>query len=318
MSKKLIAVASASALALTLLVGVAPASATPTINYTADGSAGTSADPYEAQVPYLNSIVVTTNALHIDVTDIGPGDSATVSIAGEAKVTTDVHAVSSLVKVTSLGASSATTTLGVGDSDANFYVYGTSTAAQSVITITVTKTASGTTSTTTATKYFKPLVGPLHHVKNISAPATMTPGVATEVTFNITDVFGNVIETAGIAGVLDTSAGTLTDDGRASWDSTRKVHVTKIAAASTSPFILTVNAAGSEATNTGLGAGSLKGQTAVVNNTTPAAVSAEVAALTAQIATMRPKATSVTKKRFNTLARKWNAAFPSQKVKLKK
>jgi hypothetical protein len=45
---------------------------------------------------------------------------------------------------------------------------------------------------------------------------------------------------------------------------------------------------------------------------------AQIATLQAQIDTMRPKAKSVTKKRYNTLARKWNAAFPSQRVALKK
>jgi hypothetical protein len=58
--------------------------------------------------------------------------------------------------------------------------------------------------------------------------------------------------------------------------------------------------------------------TTVINNTTQAAVDAQVAALTAQLAASRPKAKSVTKKRFNTLARAWNRAFPSQAVKLKR
>jgi hypothetical protein len=54
----------------------------------------------------------------------------------------------------------------------------------------------------------------------------------------------------------------------------------------------------------------------VVNNpgaaTQVAALTAQVAALTAQVAKR------VSKKKYNTLARKWNAAFPSQKVALKK
>jgi hypothetical protein len=54
----------------------------------------------------------------------------------------------------------------------------------------------------------------------------------------------------------------------------------------------------------------------VVNN---AGVSAQVAALTAQVATLTATvAKRVSKKKYNTLARKWNAAFPSQKVALKK
>jgi hypothetical protein len=48
------------------------------------------------------------------------------------------------------------------------------------------------------------------------------------------------------------------------------------------------------------------------------ALTTQVAALTAQLAASRPVATSVTKKKYNTLARKWNAANPSNKVALKK
>ena len=51
---------------------------------------------------------------------------------------------------------------------------------------------------------------------------------------------------------------------------------------------------------------------------TVALLNAQVAALTAQLAASRSKATSVTKKRYNTLARKWNRANPSAKVALKK
>jgi hypothetical protein len=43
-----------------------------------------------------------------------------------------------------------------------------------------------------------------------------------------------------------------------------------------------------------------------------------IAVLTTQLAASRPIATSVTKKRYNTLARKWNAANPGAKVALKK
>jgi hypothetical protein len=45
---------------------------------------------------------------------------------------------------------------------------------------------------------------------------------------------------------------------------------------------------------------------------------AKVTALTDQLAASRPVADSVTKKKYNTLARKWNAANPGAKVALKK
>jgi hypothetical protein len=52
---------------------------------------------------------------------------------------------------------------------------------------------------------------------------------------------------------------------------------------------------------------------------TGAALDVQVANLTAQVAALQAIVDrKVKKKRFNTLARKWNAAFPSQAVKLKK
>jgi hypothetical protein len=48
------------------------------------------------------------------------------------------------------------------------------------------------------------------------------------------------------------------------------------------------------------------------------ALQANVTALTAQLAVSRLIENSVTQKKYNTLARKWNAAFPSQRVALKK
>jgi hypothetical protein len=48
------------------------------------------------------------------------------------------------------------------------------------------------------------------------------------------------------------------------------------------------------------------------------ALTAQVTALTAQLAVSRLIENSVTQKKYNTLVRKWNAAFPSNKVALKK
>jgi hypothetical protein len=321
MSKKLIAVAAAAALALTGLVGVAPASATPVIAYTTAGSAGgsgTAVDPYAVDVPHLNSLVAGTNALQIGISQLSAGDSATVTITGNAKVTKAAHAASTLVDVTTLGASTATTTLTSGTT-ANFFVYGTSTASASTIVISVTKTASGTTSTTTETKYFQPKVGVAHKVTNITVPATLANGASADVTFNITDVFGNVIESNSPAAAVS-GAGTVAAGGVATWDATRKLNVARITSDNSGPFIVTIDGdAGDDDSgpaNAGLGANTLNKNVAVVNN---AGVSAQVATLTAELAAANAKlAKRVTKKRFNTLARKWNAAFPSQKVALKK
>jgi hypothetical protein len=309
MSKKLIAVASAAALALTALVGVAPANATAaSIAYDPATGTGTSIDPYVVQVPEDNTLVAGDNALEIAITNLAVGDTATVSISGTAKVVDDqVTVATSLLKVNTLGSSSLSTTLTSGTT-ADFYVYGTSTAAASTITISITETDGGTKSTSTVTKYFKPSIGAAHFVTNANVPATMTAGTATEVSFNITDVFGNVLDTATIASaVLATAGPTVSDSGIASWDTVRKIHVGKItAASSTSPFVVTLDG-GSEPTNVGLGASNLDDTRAVVNST---GVAAQVTALTAQVTALTAD--------YNALAKKWNARVASKTAPKKK
>jgi len=314
MSKKLIAVASAAALALTALVGVAPANATAaTVAYTTATGTGTSIDPYRTIVPQANTLVSGTNALGIVISNLAAGDVAAVTISGSAKVVDDqVTAASSLVKVTSLGGSSLSTTVSGSDTTASFYVYGTSTAANSTISISITETDGGTKSTSTVTKYFKPSIGAAHFVTNANVPATMTAGTATEVSFNITDVFGNVVDTATIASAVTATAGpTVSDAGVATWDSVRKIHVGKItAASSTSPFVVTLDG-GTEPANTGLGASNLDDTRIVVNSS---GVAAQVTALTAQVTALTAD--------YNALAKKWNKRVasktaPKNKVALK-
>jgi hypothetical protein len=308
MSKKLIAVASAAALALTGLVGVAPANATAaSVAYTTVTGTGTSVDPYVAAVPSANTIVGGTNALKIVVSGVAAGDTATVSISGSAKVVDDeVTAASSLLKVSTLGSSSLTTTVAGADTTATFLVYGTSTAAASTITLTISETDAGTKSTTTATKYFKPSIGAAHFVTNANVPATMVPGTATEVTFNITDVFGNVLDTASVASAIVAADATVSDSGRATWDSVRKLHVGKVTATSTNPFVVTIDG-GTEPANTGLGSSNLDDTRAVVNS---AGVSAQVAALTAQVAALTAD--------YNALVKKWNKRVASKTAPKKK
>jgi hypothetical protein len=322
MSKKLIAVASASALALSVLVGIAPAHATPTIDYTDVGSgAGTAAAPYTAPVPSANTLANGVNVLKIDVDSLGVGDTATVAISGTAKVVgAENTAASTNVNVTTLGASSLTKTVSSG-TELLFYVYSTSTAANSTVTVTVNKTSAGTKSTTTSTKYFKATSTIKHNVTNIVAPATMAAGADGEVTFKITDVFGNELGASGdtLAAALSASAGTT--DGIATYDTTRKVWVAELTApANTRAFILTIDGNGGTSSdgpsNTGVGASTVDNNVVTVNAT---GVASQITTLTAQVAALQVIVDrKVTKKRFNTLARKWNAAFPSQAVKLKK
>ena len=338
MSKKLIAVASAAALALTALVGVAPASATAaTIVYSDEDSATatngtTSATAFAINVPQGNDLVSATGAtnsvLKIVVSNLVVGDTVKVDVTAPAKITTALIAQSSLVNVTTLGASSVTDTVAAG-STSTLYVYTTSTTVVSTINISITETDGTTKSTTNAVRYVKGQSNSTanndtnaYKVAKLTAPTTLASGVAGEVTFNVHDAFGNVLEgPANIAGALTASTGTT--DGIATWDAVRKLHVAKITSTTANPFVLTVDINGTENAPTNLGLGASATTSALIVNSPAvasanAALTAQVAALTAQLADSRSKATSVTKKKYNTLARKWNRAFPSQAVKLKK
>jgi hypothetical protein len=330
MSKKLIAVAAAAALALSALVGVAPASATAaTITYTPGTGVGTgtSADPFLADVPYTNALTASANVLTVAVSgSTNPGDTVTVAITGTAKVAGDVISASTLIDVRNIGAATLTKTVTSAAQTLSFYVFDTKAETPSTVTVTVNETDSGTKSTTTSTKVFEAEAGVAHAVTSLTTPSTLAASTAGEISFKVTDVFGNELDndTIDTAPTMAGTSGSPTLEGP-TYSVSRKLWVGKVTSpANTRPFIVTLdgNGATSGPSNAGLGSSSVDNQLIVINNAAAAAANAsataQIAALTAQLAESRPKATSVTKKRFNTLARKWNAAFPSQKVALKK
>jgi hypothetical protein len=325
MSKKLIAVASAAALALTGLVGIAPASATAaSITYSATGGAGTVADPYTAVVPASNAIIAGDTALSITVANLVPGDTVTVSSAGSAKVVGATLAASSLTKVTDYGSASLTKTVAAGGNNAVFYVYDTQVTNLSTLTIDIKEDNSGVIATSSTTKSFKATVGAAHQCTDVTVADTIGASKVLSVTFKVKDVFGNE-RTAANTLADSIAGGSPVDSGIATYDANRKLYQAQTTSpGNTDPFVITINcdAGAGEGSNAGLGATSLTGIIRVINNpataTANAAATAQIAALTAQLAESRSKAKSVTKKKYNTLARKWNAAFPSQKVALKK
>jgi hypothetical protein len=321
MSKKLIAVASAAALALSVLVGVAPASATPTVTHAGfvTGSAGTSISPYVVNVVADSNTIsagasnaaaaITSTAIRVKVTAIAAGDTVKVTTTGSVKVIdTEVAAANALIDTRKLGSSSYSKTLTSGVSWTGF-IFATDTTAGTYV-VEVTKTDSGTTSTTTVTSHVKAQAGQAYKVANVTAPATLATGASADVTFNVTDASGNVIEVNAGVEALEIGSTTFA----ATWDSVRKLNVARITSATNNPFIITIKNPG--ATDLDGFEDHDSDPILVVNN---AGVSAQIATLTTQLAEANAKlAKRVTKKRFNTLARKWNAAFPSQKVALKK
>jgi hypothetical protein len=340
MSKKLIAVASATALALSALVGIAPAHATVGFEFnpsTGGSTTGTqdgltAATANTVPVPSANVLAATqAAAVTVDtarivrVTGVASGDTVTVATTGTVKVLESLvgYATASVnYNVANVGATSWTKSFSTaagnvpagGNLDLNFFT--TSDVTGSAV---ITLTRTGLTSS--KTYYFKGVAGAAHTVKGLTGvPTSLAKDATATFSFQVTDVFGNAVEAQQvttssfytISPANATIAKATGTDGNG-WDSSSKTYKMTLTGVNSDPYVFkmdldfTAAAAGLAAT--------ADTSSAVINNP---AVAAQVATLTAQIATMRPKATSVTKKRYNTLARKWNAAFPSQKVKLKK
>jgi hypothetical protein len=325
MSKKLIAVASASALALSALVGIAPANASAfTVAIaSADFVGGTttglsSSDPATLNVPAENKLEIGTSktAAGLDFTNLKAGDSISITTTGSVKVANEEADGTKDLDVTTLGKTSLTASISadVSPSDDRYVVYTTSTTAGSV---TVAMTRAGLTSSTTF--HIKGIAGKLYNINAVSGvPATLAKGVTSVVTFTVTDVFGNQIEdritTANSIAGVSTDA-VRTNMGLITWDAAAKVYKSTMTSPSSGAFIASIDLKNADLSVDGL-ADSKQELIATVN---VSGVSTQVATLTTQLAEANAKlAKRVTKKRFNTLARKWNAAFPSQKVKLKK
>jgi hypothetical protein len=324
MSKKLIAVASAAALALTALVGIAPASATaPTVVFDTSNVAVTSTTPGTASVPMLQNVPDTNtldghDSADIEFSNIAAGDTMTITTSGKVRLVAAMTVGSADVDVTKLGTQSYTNTFTSAPASPG--------AGQFTIFVSVTDTTATeikwsvarTGSTTSGSLWIKGVAGQAYKVTDIVAPSALASAASTEVRFKVTDVFGNQLETTPITAAVTGAANPI----NAVWDSANKWHDATITSNTNRVFILTIDGNGSidnPADVAGFADESIS-SLVVVNSAAslPTAVNAQVAALTAQLAASRPIATSVTKKKYNTLARKWNAAFPSQKVALKK
>jgi hypothetical protein len=323
MSKKLIAVAAAAALALTGLVAVPANSAgsaltvTPTGSTAGSGASSTAA--FTVAVPSQDVLRSTDTAsrsvLDLAVATIENNASVTVTATGAVKLLTAAQLAAS---TTTSATGTATLSLTSNDSgNVTFHAYNTSTSAGS---ITVQEVKAGAVIAAN-TIWVKGATAAANAYKiNFTAPTTA--GLESKVEFSgtVVDMFGNAIEDAALTGqTLGADAG---DPTAIAFSSTKKVYEGSFTNRSTAgPVALLVNMAISADAVTAFGT-KLTSQFFNVNGadlaTANAALTAQVAALTAQLAESRPKATSVTKKRFNTLARKWNAANPGARVALKK
>jgi hypothetical protein len=335
MSKKLIAVASAAALALSALVGVAPASANTFVvevqntsgNSPAQADAVptittptgiTAATAYNVNVPSTNvlrssatSATTTTAALFIVTTTTDRGQ-VDVTATGGVRLLTAEQLASSLTTV-------ATGTTSLTDfsssSKFEFYAFNTSTTAGTVVI---------SNAGNSKTIY---LAGESDSAYKLAMTSSSTAALGGKIVISgtVKDAFGNDLtlplpETAFTIALVGATAGFTDAFGTGinefEYEAATKTYSWAFTAPTTaSPVAIQIKATDAIAAVTAFGA------------TAPSAfftvnavdLAAQVTALTAQVAALQVIVDrKVKKKRFNTLARKWNAAFPSQAVKLKK
>lgn len=287
--KPLIAIASAVALAGTMLIaGPANASsATLTVAGASPASAGTSsASAIALPVPSDND-VSSADALRIALSGVTAGSNVVVT-STNAKIVTAVTSGSTTVKVDS-GVSTATISTGTGTT-ADVYVYTTTTE---------TGTVAVTANNNTTTYYVKGTAGSAYNL-TVVAPTVANLGAAVEITATVTDVFGNAVTNASISSTV--IRGSI---GAFSYDATDKRYEATLTASATAGTTVVANTITASAV-----AGLAKPATEVVSSISVADLAGQVAALQAQVATM------VTAKKYNKLAKRWNKANPSKKVKL--
>jgi hypothetical protein len=295
LKKPLIAIASAVALAATMLVaGPANASsATLTVAGSAPATAGTtSAAAIALPVPSDND-VSSADALRIALSGVTAGSNVTVT-ATNAKIVTAVTSGSTIVKVDS-GVSTATISTGTGTT-ADVYVYTTTTETGSV-----SVTANGNTTV----YYVKGTAGAAYNL-SVTVPTVANLGAAVELTALVTDVFGNAVTNATISSTV--IRGTV---GSFSYDATDKRYEATLTAPATAGTTVIANTITASPV-----VGLAKPVTEVVSNISVADLAGQVVALQAQLAALT--ASTVSKDRFNKLAKRWNKANPSKRVKLVK
>ena len=333
MSKKLIAVAAAAALALTGLVvmptvatanpGPFAVAATGQVTATADRDGSTSAKALEISVPTADVLRFvapqptgpgTGSVVKLVVTTPGASDAITVTATGGVKVVTDtVYDETAPAPTTASGVQSLSDVAATGT--ATIYAYTTSTAVGTVVV-----SAAGSSKT-----YFIKGLSTFAYKIAFTGPTSVAPGADATLTGTVKDMFGNDLTTAlatedfSVTAVGGSAADLETGGADWAYNATTKVYTVKHEARDTAgsyALSLNVDTAAKNATKvTAFGDPVLTAFFSI----TASDPATQIAALTAQVAALQAIVDrKVSKKRYNTLARKWNAAFPGQRVALKK
>jgi hypothetical protein len=293
MSKKLIAVASAAALALSALVAIPAAAAEPSVALVGQAAGtGTSSSNATINVPYSNSVVRGSNAIEFTVSGLETSDVVRITTSGSVKAIDSAVDVpnSAIYDVTSVHKSSIEKTR---TSNANyvFMVQNTTTTAGTVV-VSVSRTGLTSTSTT----YVKGIAGSPYKITDVTGvPTTMAKLATAAVTFKVTDIFGNAVETTVPTGLTKTA-----NLGAVTWDSTAKVFKSTLTSATSSAFTVELD----------LGAVDVDGFADATDSYVSVVNFAGNASLATQVASLISD--------YNTLAKKWNKRVASKTAPKKK
>jgi len=330
MSKKLIAIASAAALGLSALVGIAPATALPVVTAdtgtsflkvtgitgatTGAGGIGTAASAFVHRV--ADSGTVAANLITFNVSHTAKRTAATVTTTSGIKLL-DAPADADN-KYTTLSGKDSLSLTTTDSGTLVFYGFTTSTAT-GIVTLTI-----GADITQV---YIKGTAGDAYAIASVTPPTTVAPEGKGTYVVSVVDAFGNAVEdgtltSAAIGGgegtAIVSEETTAGEPNEVVYSGTTKRWAAILTAGKSAGQIAVSITLGGTATDDQVAAFGTPVRT-YFHIVSTSSLAAQITELTKQVAALQAKVDrKVTKKRYNTLARKWNRAFPSQKVTLKK
>jgi len=333
MSKKLIAVASAAALALSALVAAPASAAAFSVTLEGDFGAGgniglTAATAAEVNLPTQDVLrfdtddaTTTGTAVRVTVTTTDDDKTVNVTTTGGVKVLTAAQwASTSVTKNSKAGATSVSAATSAGTDQAIFYIFTTSNAAG---------TAVFSQDGNSRTVHLKGIHEVAYNL-NFSTDATADLDGDITITGNVTDAFGNKITGITAPGTrlsaIFTDPLTVQAFGGAGTTINEWEEAEDADGAGTGTYTFTVTAGDTAGAKiVGLTVAATTKVTAFGTPKSTQYFTVNVSSLAEQVTALQAQVTAlqaivdrkVTKKRYNTLARKWNAAFTSQKVWVK-
>ena len=329
MSKKLIAVASAAALALTALVAVPAQAATFTTdvnNVTAGNTTyATAATAFEItdamESGTLDYVGETTGTVARFEITTGAAATVVVTVTGGVKLTDTLE--DSAEEALKIGAGSATISKSTTTASPTFtfYAYTNSTTAGSVI------VDSGSQR---KTYFIKGKPGTPQNLVDVKFPTSVVASTLDNntspnlITYQVTDAFGNKLVAASLADVVLTATGVSVingEDGSYNAATSKKRWENWVTGDVQSSVSMQLKLDADDLT----GAGFPAAKDVAFSTVSAGTLADQVKSLTAQLATLQAafvaleiiKDRKVSKLKYNRLARKWNAAFPSNKVWVK-